>query len=207
MKLQFSFQDEEHLFLIMDFINGGELFYHLQQCGKFSEERARFYSAEIILALDYLHKAGIVYRDVKPENILIDYEGHIKLTDFGLSKEGLDQNNGLTESFCGTTEYLAPEIIKDKSYGYSVDWYSLGLVMYEMLSGENPFKKEEQIEFIDACQEILSINIKMPDYFSPDCKDIVSRLLEKVPAKRIGCGKEGIEELKKHPWFASLDWD
>lgn len=114
MKLQFSFQDEEHLYLIMDFINGGELFYHLQQQGKFSEDRARFYVAEIVLALDYLHKAGIVYRDVKPENILIDYEGHIKLTDFGLSKEGLNENNGMTESFCGTTEYLAPEIIKDK---------------------------------------------------------------------------------------------
>jgi len=92
-----------------------------------------------------------VYRDVKPENILIDYEGHIKLTDFGLSKEGLIENGGMTESFCGTTEYLAPEIIKDKQYGYSVDWYSLGLVLYEMLSGENPFKKEEQVEFIEAC--------------------------------------------------------
>jgi serine/threonine protein kinase len=98
----------------MEFINGGELFYHLQMAGKFSEERAKFYTAEIVLALEYLHKAGVVYRDVKPENILIDSEGHVRLTDFGLSKGGLEENNGMTESFCGTTEYLAPEIIKDK---------------------------------------------------------------------------------------------
>lgn len=133
----------------MDFINGGELFYHLQLADKFDEQRAKFYTAEIILALDYLHKAGIVYRDVKPENILIDAEGHIKLTDFGLSKEGLNDNNHMTESFCGTTEYLAPEIIKDKQYSYSVDWYSLGLVLFEMLTGMNPFKTGEELSFVD----------------------------------------------------------
>lgn len=137
------------MYLVMDFINGGELFYHLQIAERFNEERARFYTAEIILALDYLHKAGIVYRDVKPENILIDSEGHVKLTDFGLSKGGLNDNGGMTESFCGTTEYLAPEIIKDKSYSYSVDWYSLGLVLYEMLTGSNPFKTGEEIPFVD----------------------------------------------------------
>lgn len=148
MKLQFSFQDALHLYLIMDFINGGELFYHLQQEGKFTEERTRFYAAELILALDYLHKAGVVYRDVKPENILIDYEGHIKLTDFGLSKEGMLETGGITESFCGTPEYLAPEIINCKSgYGFSVDWYSLGLVLLEMLTGEHPFKKDEEVPF------------------------------------------------------------
>ena len=124
----------------MDFVNGGELFYHLARAGKFNEERAVFYTSEIILALEYLHKEGIVYRDLKPENILIDNEGHIRLTDFGLSKDGLDEDNNETASFCGTTEYLAPEIIRDKKYTYSVDLYSLGVVLLEMMTGRNPFK-------------------------------------------------------------------
>jgi len=119
----------------MEFINGGELFFHLKNEGRFKEHRAQFYAAEIVLALEYLHDSGVVYRDVKPENILVDCEGHIRLTDFGLSKGGLKETQGMTESFCGTTEYLAPEIIKDKQYGFSVDWYSFGLVLYEMLSG------------------------------------------------------------------------
>ena len=141
MGLEFAFQDQERLYMIMEFVNGGELFYHLkQQKGGFDEDRARFYAAEIALALSYLHKSGVVYRDLKPENILIDQEGHIRLTDFGLSKSGLENSQGRTESFCGTPEYLAPEIIRDKNYGYSVDWYSFGLVLYEMLTGVNPFK-------------------------------------------------------------------
>lgn len=121
----------------------------------------------------------MIYRDVKPENILIDYEGHIKLTDFGLSKEGLDKSAGMTESFCGTTEYLAPEIIKEKQYSYSVDWYSLGLVMYEMMSGDNPFKKEEEVPFVDQMNEILTIQIEMKKYFSKECADLLTKLLEK----------------------------
>jgi len=141
MGLEFAFQDATRLYLIMEFVNGGELFYHLRQHkGGFGEERARFYAAEIVSALEYLHKSGVVYRDLKPENVLIDSEGHVRLTDFGLSKGGLESNDGLTESFCGTPEYLAPEIIRDREYGYSVDWYSFGLVLYEMLTGMNPFK-------------------------------------------------------------------
>lgn len=140
MKLQFAFQDNANLYLIMEFVNGGELFYHLQLAGKFNEARAKFYMAEITLALEYLHSKGVIYRDVKPENILIDAQGHVRLTDFGLSKGGLREHNNMTESFCGTTEYLAPEIIVDKQYGYSVDWYSVGVVMFEMLAGFNPFK-------------------------------------------------------------------
>jgi protein-serine/threonine kinase len=141
MKLDFAFQDKTHLYMIMEFVNGGELFYHICESGKFTEERAKFYASELILALEYLHGQGIVYRDLKPENVLIDREGHVKLTDFGLSKDGLQDQNNMTDSFVGTTEYLAPEIIKDKSYSYSVDFYSLGILVYEMLTGMNPLKQ------------------------------------------------------------------
>lgn len=125
--------------------------------GRFDETRAKFYAAEMILALEYLHKAGIVYRDVKPENVLLDSQGHIKLTDFGLSKGGLHEQGGMTESFCGTSEYLAPEIIKDEKYGFSCDWYSLGLVILEMLSGENPFKTEEDLPMAEQMNRILQM--------------------------------------------------
>ena len=135
----------------MEFVNGGELFFHLKKEGKkgFNEDRVKFYAAEIVLALDYLHKNGVVYRDLKPENILLDNEGHIRLTDFGLSKSGLDTSDGRTESFCGTPEYLAPEIIRDKNYGFSVDWYSFGIVLYEMLTGVNPFKTNEDLSLVE----------------------------------------------------------
>lgn len=179
MKLQFAFQDQNTLYLIMEFVNGGELFYHLQLSGKFNESRARFYMAEIVLALEYLHSQGVVYRDVKPENILIDADGHVRLTDFGLSKGGLDEHGDMTDSFCGTTEYLAPEIIKDKQYGYSVDWYSLGLVMYEMCSGQNPFKTGRETTFVDQMNMILTADIQMPPNFTPEAKDLCTRLLIK----------------------------
>lgn len=167
MGLQFAFQDHERLYLIMEFVNGGELFYHLKQVKKgFTEDRARFYAAEIVLALAYLHEMGVVYRDLKPENILIDSEGHVRLTDFGLSKAGLRENDNRTESFCGTPEYLAPEIIKDKQYGYSVDWYSFGLVLYEMMTGINPFKTGKELSFVDQMNEILDKEIPIPKSFT-----------------------------------------
>lgn len=168
----------------MEFVNGGELFWHLNQVGRFSEERARFYAAELILALDYLHTHGIIYRDLKPENILIDSDGHVKLTDFGLSKDGLDETDGMTESFVGTTEYLAPEIIKDKKYTYSVDWYSFGLVLYEMICGVNPFKTGKETNFVDQMNAILTTEIKMSnEFFSPDAADLCQKLLQKEVSK------------------------
>jgi serine/threonine protein kinase len=184
MKLQFAFQDEFHLYLIMEFINGGELFYHLKKDTRFDENRAKFYCAELVLALEYLHEQGVVYRDVKPENILIDSEGHIRLTDFGLSKAGLKPDDQ-TESFCGTTEYLAPEIISNTSYGFSVDWYSTGLVLFEMLSGFNPFKTGESKTFVEQMNGILKTEIPMQSYFSPEAKDILQRLLQKDVRNRL----------------------
>jgi serine/threonine protein kinase len=163
----------------MEFINGGELFHHLKKDVRFTEDRARFYMAELVLALEYLHLQGVVYRDVKPENILIDSEGHIRLTDFGLSKSGLLEKGGMTESFCGTTEYLAPEIIQSGSYGFSVDWYSAGLVLYEMLSGFNPFKTGQEKTFVEQMNGIIKTEIKMQSYFSPEANDFLTKILIK----------------------------
>lgn len=209
MGLEYAFQDESRLYLIMEFVNGGELFFHLKQQGKggFPEDRARFYAAEIVLALEYLHKSGVVYRDLKPENILVDTEGHIRLTDFGLSKAGLDTSNGRTESFCGTPEYLAPEIIRDKNYGYSVDWYSFGLVLYEMLTGINPFKTGQDQSLVEKMNEILNKEIPIPKRLSLEARDFLKNILKKNPAERIGCRQQGIEELKAHPFFRAIDWE
>ena len=164
----------------MEFVNGGELFYHLKQVKKgFDETRARFYASEMLLALEYLHNMGVVYRDLKPENILIDSEGHIRLTDFGLSKAGLRENSNRTESFCGTPEYLAPEIIKEKQYGYSVDWYSFGLVLYEMMTGINPFKTGKEMTFVEQMNDILDKEIVIPKSFSIEAQDLLRKLLKK----------------------------
>jgi serine/threonine protein kinase len=135
--------------------------------------------AELVLALEYLHDNGVVYRDVKPENILIDAQGHVRLTDFGLSKGGLNSGKGMTDSFCGTTEYLAPEILNKEGYTYSVDWYSLGLVMFEMCAGFNPFKTGREISLIEQILMIQTTVITMPDDFSPECADLCTKLLQK----------------------------
>ena len=140
--------------------------------------------------------------------MLIDNEGHIRLTDFGLSKGGLERNNGRTESFCGTPEYLAPEIIRDKEYGYSVDWYSFGLVLYEMLTGINPFKSGDEKSLVDKMNDILNKEIPIPRRLSVEARDLLKQILAKDPANRIGCrSKGGVEELKQHAWFRGIDWD
>lgn len=139
VKLHYAFQSPESLYFVTDFLNGGELFFHMCNEIRFSEERARFYAAEIILALEHLHQHNIIYRDLKPENVLLDSEGHLKLTDFGLSKVKMS-NDGLTSTFCGTPEYLAPEVIIGEGHSYGVDLWSLGMLLYEMISGINPFK-------------------------------------------------------------------
>ena len=145
VKLHFAFQTPAKVYLVMDFVNGGELFFHLKREGRFSEDRVRFYAAECVLALEHLHSRGIIYRDLKPENILLDAEGHVKLTDFGLSKTGIKGDQ--TSTFCGTPEYLAPEVIKGAGYGVEVDLWSLGLVMFEMLCGHHPYKIKNKNKF------------------------------------------------------------
>jgi len=190
----------------MDFVNGGELFFHLKQDGRFSEDRVRIYGAEIGMALAHLHSLGIVYRDLKPENILLNSDGHIVITDFGLSKEITTEG---TTTFCGTPEYLAPEILKGKGHNTSVDWWSLGTLLFEMLTGLPPFYANNVNVMY---QKILTAELQFPSYVSPEAKDLLEQLLDRDPDTRLGTGKGPFQLSDKepsffsHPFFRSLDW-
>ncbi|KAL6069566.1 AGC protein kinase [Balamuthia mandrillaris] len=202
VKLHYAFQTEEKLYMVMDFVNGGELFYHLKRTGRFDEERVRFYAAEIVSALSHLHSLGIVYRDLKPENILLDAKGHVVITDFGLSKE-INPEEGTT-TFCGTPEYLAPEILRGKGHGCAVDWWSLGTMVYEMLTGLPPFySKNVQVMF----QKIVSADLMFPSHLdlSRDVQSLLQGLLTRDPEQRLGSIKNG-QDIKEHPFFSSIDW-
>lgn len=199
--LKFSFQSIEKLYLVLAFVNGGELFHHLQREGRFNESRSRFYAAELLLALEHLHGFNVVYRDLKPENILLDYTGHIALCDFGLCKLNMTENE-TTNTFCGTPEYLAPELLLNKGYTKSVDWWTLGVLLYEMLSGLPPFYDENTNEMY---RKILQDPLRFGDEFSPDAKDILIRLLHRNPSERLGVN--GAQEIKDHPFFINnIDW-
>lgn len=199
VSLRFAFQSEHKLYMVFDFFNGGELYHYLSEGGRFTEERARFYAAEIISALDYLHKRGIVYRDLKPENLILDAKGHIRITDFGLSKEGVEGDT--ITSICGTPEYLAPEILRKRPYGVAVDWWSMGTLLYEMIAGLPPFyDKNRQVMY----RKILEAPMEPPPFMSPEALDICSKLLIREPTARLGY--KGAEEIKAHPFFKSIDW-
>ncbi|KAL1723631.1 putative serine/threonine protein kinase [Schizophyllum commune] len=201
--LKFSFQTETDLYLVTDFKSGGELFWHLQRETRFTEERARFYIAELVLALEHLHKYNIVYRDLKPENILLDATGHVALCDFGLSKADLRPDE-LTTTFCGTTEYLAPEILLDE-HGYSkiVDFWSLGVLLFEMCCGWSPFYAEDTQQMY---KNICFGKIRFPrGVIGDEGKSFVKGLLTRNPKNRLGATRDA-EELKEHPFFKSIDW-
>ncbi|OBZ70028.1 Serine/threonine-protein kinase sck1 [Grifola frondosa] len=201
--LKFSFQTDTDLYLVTDFKSGGELFWHLQRETRFSEERARFYIAELILALEHLHKYDIVYRDLKPENILLDATGHVALCDFGLSKPDL-RSDELTNTFCGTTEYLAPEVLLDE-HGYSklVDFWSLGVLLFEMCCGWSPFYAEDTQQMY---KNICFGKIRFPKgVINEDGKQFVKGLLNRNPKHRLGAQRDAAE-LKEHPFFKSIDW-
>ncbi|GAA5882505.1 hypothetical protein JCM16303_001767 [Sporobolomyces ruberrimus] len=202
--LKFSFQTEQDLYLIMDYKSGGELFHHLQKEGRFTEDRARFYTAEIVLAFEHLHKFDIVYRDLKPENILLDATGHIVLCDFGLSKPDLP-SDALTNTFCGTTEYLAPEVLLDDN-GYSkiVDFWSLGVLLFEMCCGWSPFYAEDTQQMYKL---ICFGKVKFPrGVIGEDGKQFVKGLLNRNPKHRLGATRDAAE-LKEHPFFKNIDWE
>ncbi|KAG8693408.1 Serine/threonine-protein kinase [Ceratobasidium sp. 395] len=201
--LKFSFQTDTELYLVTDFKSGGELFWHLQKETRFTEERARFYIAELVLALEHLHKYDIVYRDLKPENILLDATGHVALCDFGLSKPDLPTGQ-LTNTFCGTTEYLAPEVLLD-DHGYSklVDFWSLGVLLFEMCCGWSPFYAEDTQQMY---KNICFGKIRFPrGVIGEDGKQFVKGLLNRNPKHRLGAHRDAAE-LKEHPFFKSIDW-
>lgn len=199
LQLHYAFQTDDKLYLVMDFMSGGELFFHLRKERKFLESKARFYAAEITLALEYLHSHGIVYRDLKPENILIGEDGHIKIADFNLSKQGL-REGVKTYTFCGTPEYLAPEILQGRGHDKAVDYWALGALIYEMLAGMPPFHCRDKNQMF---MNILKKPVEMKPYFSKEACSLLTSLLVVDPTKRLS----NMNELKKHEFFRDLDWD
>ncbi|KAG9283175.1 RAC-alpha serine/threonine-protein kinase [Astyanax mexicanus] len=201
--LKHSFQTKDRLCFVMEYANGGELFFHLSRDRVFSEERARFYGAEIVSALDYLHsEKNVVYRDLKLENLMLDKDGHIKITDFGLCKEGITEGATM-KTFCGTPEYLAPEVLEDNDYGRAVDWWGLGVVMYEMMCGRLPFYSQDHEKLFEL---ILMEEIRFPRTLSPEAKDLLAGLLQKDPKQRLGGGPEDAKEIMQHKFFAGIEW-
>ncbi|XP_041051529.1 ribosomal protein S6 kinase alpha-6 isoform X2 [Carcharodon carcharias] len=203
VKLHYAFQTEGKLYLILDFLRGGDVFTRLSKEVMFTEEDVKFYLAELALALDHLHSLGIVYRDLKPENILLDEGGHIKLTDFGLSKESVDQEKK-AYSFCGTVEYMAPEVVNRRGHTQSADWWSFGVLMFEMLTGTLPFQGKDRNETMNM---ILKAKLGMPQFLSPEAQGLLRMLFKRNPGNRLGAGPDGVEEIKRHPFFATIDWN
>eukprot|EP01059_Diplonema_ambulator_P022372 TRINITY_DN37661_c0_g1_i1.p1 TRINITY_DN37661_c0_g1~~TRINITY_DN37661_c0_g1_i1.p1 ORF type:complete len:479 (+),score=202.67 TRINITY_DN37661_c0_g1_i1:87-1439(+) len=199
VKLHYAFQTKDSLFLILDFLSGGEVFYHLSQIGTFPESRAKFYTAQIGLALGHLHSLKIIYRDLKPENCVLDKDGNCCITDFGLAKPGI---NGKEEAktFCGTPEYLAPEFLTGGGHGKAVDWWSLGILLYEMITGLPPFYSENVNEMYEL---ILNKKLTFPDGMSAGARDLCSKLLERNPDNRM----QTVEAFKAHTFFNDLDFD
>jgi serine/threonine protein kinase len=203
VKLYYAFQDQEKLYLILEYGQGGELFTHLSTERMFSEETAAFYMAEMVLALTHLHDTlGVVYRDLKPENCLLDAQGHLLLTDFGLSKVAVDSD--ACNSILGTVEYMAPEVIQGKKYGKAVDWWSLGALGFDLMTGHPPFRGPNHAKIQD---NIVRQKLALPFFLSADAKDLLTRLLRKEPAKRLGSTMpKDLATIKKHRFFRKIDW-
>ncbi|KAL1971212.1 hypothetical protein VTN77DRAFT_164 [Rasamsonia byssochlamydoides] len=204
VKLYYAFQDHEKLYLILEYAQGGELFTHLAMERMFSEDVAAFYMAEMVLALEHLHQnIGVIYRDLKPENCLLDAEGHLLLTDFGLSKVAVDENDRCNSSL-GTIEYMAPEVIQGKPYGKACDWWSLGALGYDLLTGSPPFQGNNHAK---TQEKIVRQKLTLPYFLGPDAKDLLTRLLRKEPHKRLGYHMpKDLETIKKHRFFRKIDW-
>ena len=198
----FSFQTETKVFIVCDYVPGGELFTRLRQEVRFSEERTRYIAAEIVEALGYMHSQSLIYRDLKPENVLFDEDGHVKLTDFGYAKK-LKSPDGTAASFCGTPDYVAPEMLMEGTYTKSIDWWSLGCVIYEMLVGISPFYNKNVQQMYEA---IENEPVKFPEIVSDTAMDLIDKLLAKDPGMRLGNGPNDAEEIKCHRFFKGIDW-
>ncbi|KAH7061055.1 kinase-like domain-containing protein [Macrophomina phaseolina] len=196
-----TFQDSKNLYMVMDFVEGGELFSLLRKSQRFPNPVAKFYAAEVTLALDYLHSMNIIYRDLKPENLLLDRHGHLKITDFGFAKEVPD----ITWTLCGTPDYLAPEVVASKGYNKSVDWWSLGILIFEMLCGFTPFWDGGSP--MKIYENILKGRVKYPPYVHPDAQDLLQKLITPDLTKRLGNLHGGSKDVMNHPWFAEVTWE
>ena len=201
VKLHYAFQTDVKLYFVLDYAAGGELFFHLSRMKKFPEHMSRFYAAEIALALDAMHEHGVVYRDLKPENILLDGDGHIKLADFGLAKEGVINAAEGAHSLCGTPEYLSPEVLDRQGHGTAVDWWNLGMVLYEMLTGLPPWYTTDREKLFDR---LRNAPLKFPFYVSRPAASLIQALLNRNPMQRLGAG--GGKEVREHGFFNNLDW-
>ncbi|CAH0726436.1 unnamed protein product, partial [Brenthis ino] len=200
VSMEFSFKDNSYIYFIMPFVPGGEMFTHLRKMGKFEEPISKFYASQVILALEYLHYLNLVYRDLKPENIMIDKNGYLKITDFGFCKV----LQGRTWTLCGTPEYLAPELILSKGYGFSVDWWSFGVLLYEMNAGYPPFYANEPMK---TYEKIVSGKYRCPSSFNGDLRDLVRNTLQVDISKRFGVMRNGVMDFKNHRWFKGIEWE
>ncbi|XP_076277228.1 protein kinase C iota type isoform X4 [Lasioglossum baleicum] len=212
--LHSCFQTPSRLFFVIEFVRGGDLMFHMQRQRRLPEEHARFYAAEISLALNFLHEKGIIYRDLKLDNVLLDHEGHVKLTDYGMCKEGVREGD-TTSTFCGTPNYIAPEILQGDDYSFSVDWWALGVLLYEMLAGRSPFDVAGASENPDQNTEdylfqvILEKTIRIPRSLSVKAASVLKGFLCKDPVRRLGCGKRpaAFLDIVAHPFFKAIDWE
>ena len=197
-----TFQTSSKLYMVMEFINGGHLFFQLYDQGLFSEDIARFFAAEMVLAVGHLHSLGFVHRDMKPENVLLGADGHLKVTDFGLAKCNMT-DEPRTNSMCGTIEYMAPEVILGKGHGKTVDWWSIGILLYEMLVGLPPFRSKNKNTLK---KRITQDKLKLPKYLTSEAHSLIKALLQRDPSKRLGYGPSGFDQVKKHPFFKTINW-
>jgi len=201
--LCYAFQNESKLYLLSKYYPGGNLLDQMRLARRFTDDRTRLYTAEVALAIRHLHENDIIYRDLKLENVLVDSDGHVALTDFGMSKENMSED-ARTSTFVGTYQMMAPEVFSGKSYSRAVDWWALGVMVYEMIDGRTPFnaKTNKLIK-----ERIVNVDLKFSPRFTEDAKDFVSKLLTKSEEDRLGCGENGFNHIKNHPWFGGLDWD
>ncbi|XP_035276062.1 protein kinase C delta type-like [Anguilla anguilla] len=195
--LHSTFQTKDCLFFVMEYVNGRDLYFHIVVMGHFDLQSTQFYVAEIICGLQFLHTNGVIYRDLKLNNVMLDGDGHIKIVDFGLCKDNMI--DGKAMSFCGTEHYIAPEIFQGKEYSFPVDWWSLGVLVFEMLTGDSPFQGDNEDELSTS---VCTDTIEYPSWLNQESKDLLEKLLERDPTHRLGVAGD----IRAHPFFEVIDW-